>query len=182
MNGMISPWIAGLLVIVSLTAATLDWRSRRIPSWLTLSGVALGIAANLFERGIVHGVLFSLAGMALALAVYLPLYALRATGGGDGMLMTAIGAAVGWKDWVLVFALSAVLGGIAALGIAAANRRLRRTLWNVGFALTEMKQGRPAYLRNEEMDVRSAKALTFPRGIVIAAAVCLYLTIRYVRK
>jgi prepilin peptidase CpaA len=174
--------IFALLLIVSLTAAVLDWRSRRIPSWLTLSGIALGIALNLFERGIIPGLLFSVAGMALALAVYLPLYALRATGGGDGMLMTAIGAAVGWKDWILVFAISAVLGGVVALAIAAANRRLRRTLWNVGFALTEMKQGRPAYVRHEEMDVRSAKALTFPRGVVIAAAVLLYLTIQYVRK
>jgi hypothetical protein len=52
--------------------------------------------------------------------------------------------------------------------------RVKKTLWNVGFVLSEMKSGRAAYLANEELDVRSAKSVGLPHGVVIAAATLLF--------
>jgi prepilin peptidase CpaA len=177
-NSLQSPAIWVLLALV-LTAARFDLRFRRIPNWLTGAGIVLGIAASVFERGIWRGLRFSLAGLCLALAIYLVLYALHATGAGDGKLMAAIGAIAGWKHWLGIFIVTAILGGIAALALSISRRRLKKTLWNVGFVLSEMKRGRPAYLANEELDVRSSKGLRLPHGAVIAAATLAYLALGF---
>jgi prepilin peptidase CpaA len=66
-----------VLVLIVVTAGIYDFRYRRIPNWLVLVGLVLGFALSTF--------LFELAGleraglgMGLALAIYFPLYLLRA--------------------------------------------------------------------------------------------------------
>ena len=80
------------VVLASLTfaAAVSDLQSRTIPNWLVLSGIVLGFGINgyLFGWG---GLLRSAMGFALAAVVYLPMFALRAMGGGDVKLMAAVG-------------------------------------------------------------------------------------------
>jgi hypothetical protein len=55
------------------------------------------------------------------------------------------------------------------------KKRATKTFWNVGFILSEMKSGRPAYLTNEELDVKSSKAMRMPHGAVIAVATLFFL-------
>ena len=40
--------------------------------------------------------------------------------------------------------------------LVVSRGRLQKTFFNVGFILSEMKSGRPAYLANEELDVKKA--------------------------
>ena len=110
---------------------------------------------------------------------YLALYRsiLRDVGAGDVKMMAAVGAIVGWQNWVGIFLITAILGGVAAMAVVTLRGRVKRTLWNVGFVVAEMKQGRPAYLRNEELDVRSSKAMGLPHGAVIAASVIVFVTL-----
>jgi prepilin peptidase CpaA len=172
-----SPPIICILLALVLIAALYDLRFRRIPNWLTGAGIALGLTVNVFERGIWPGLRFSLTGLGLALAIYLTLYALHAMGAGDGKLMAAVGSLAGWKSWIGIFLITAILGGIAALALSISRGRLKKTLWNVGFLLSEMRKGRPAYLSNEELDVRSSKGLRLPHGAVIAGGTLAYLAI-----
>jgi prepilin peptidase CpaA len=123
------------------------------------------------------GLRFSLAGLFAALAVYFALYSLRAMGAGDAKLMAAVGSMVGWENWIAIFLITAVLGGVAALILVTLRGRVKKTLWNVAFILSEMKSGRPAYAKNEELDVRSSKALGLPHGAVIAAGTIVFLGI-----
>ena len=95
-----------VLLAVLLVAAVYDVRYRRIPNWVTVTGVALGVALNAFLRApadawfSLAGVWFSLRGLGLAFGVYLVLYVIRAMGAGDVKLMAAVGALVGWRDWL----------------------------------------------------------------------------------
>jgi prepilin peptidase CpaA len=171
------PAIAALLLAMVAVAAIYDVRFRRIPTWLTATGIVLGLGCNIFLHPVWSGLRFSLVGLLLAFAIHFPLYALRAMGGGDGMLMCAIGAMAGWQNWIAIFLITAILGGIAALVLAAKHGRMKKTLWNVGFILTEMKSGRPAYVKNEELDVRSSTGLRLPYGAVIAAGTIVFLAI-----
>ncbi len=173
----LSPPIIWILLALVLTAAAYDLRFRRIPNWLTASGIVAGLALNTNERGLWTGLRFSLAGLALSLAIYLALYALHATGAGDGKLMAAVGSLAGWQSWIAIFLITAIIGGIAALALSISRGRLKKTLWNAGFVLSEMKRGRPAYLENEELDVRSSKGLRLPHGAVIACGTVTYLAI-----
>jgi prepilin peptidase CpaA len=166
-----------LLLALVLTAAVYDLRYRIVPNWLVASGITLALLLNAFEWGVLPGLRTALAGFALALAIYMPLYALHAMGAGDGKLMAAVGAVVGWQDWIGIFLITALIGGITGLIFSKARGRLKRTLWNVGFILAEMKRGRPAYLANEELDVRGSKGLRLPHAAVIAAGTLIYLAI-----
>jgi prepilin peptidase CpaA len=164
-----------LLMALVLVAAVYDVRSRRIPNWVSLGGAALGVALHVYLGPPDFGVWFALKGLALGFGVYFALYALRAMGAGDAKLMGAVGAIVGWRDWLGIFFLTALVGGVAAVVLAVARKRLGKTFWNLGFILSEMKSGRPAYLKNEELDVRSAKAARLPHGATIAVACIIFL-------
>jgi prepilin peptidase CpaA len=171
-----------ILVLIVITAAVYDIRYRRIPNWLTASGVLTGLVLNSFLQTPAPAVFsfggfwFALKGMLLAFGVYFFLYALRAMGAGDVKLMAAVGAMVGWQDWFGIFIVSAIIGGIAALILSLAKGRLKTTFWNVGFILSEMGHGRPAYLGKEELDVRSKKSFGLPHGAVIAGGTLIFLT------
>jgi prepilin peptidase CpaA len=150
---------------VVVLAAVWDARFRRIPNWISGFGVVLGIGLNaVLGRG------FGLAceGLLLALGVYLILYLLRATGAGDVKLMGAVGALAGWQDWVGIFCISAILGGVAAVLAAALRGRTRHTLANAGAIVAALSRGRAPYRVREELDVRSPRALRLPHGVIIA--------------
>jgi len=170
-----------ILLTLVVGAAIYDVRYRRIPNWLTVSGVLAGIAMNTFlawpspQRW--SGCVFALKGLGLGFVLYLFLYALRAMGAGDVKLMAAVGAMVGWEDWFGIFLITAVVGGVMGVILSIARKRLGTTFWNVGFILSEMKQGRPAYLQREELDVRNPKAVGLPHGAVIAIGTLFFLAV-----
>jgi len=167
------PGVQVVLLALVLAAAVFDMRYRRIPNWLTAGGAGLGLSLNAFlsrSPSPPHWVLLkaSLIGFGVAFGIYFVLYALRAMGGGDVKLMAAVGAVVGWPNWFGIFLVTSILGAIMAILLSLIRGRLAKTLFNVGFILSEMKSGRPAYLGKEELDVRSPKAMSLPHGAVIA--------------
>lgn len=172
---------SAVLIALVLIASVYDMRYRRIPNWLSLTGAITGLALNSFLYQGWPGLRLSLVGLTVAFCAYFILYSLRAMGAGDVKLMAAIGALTGVRDWFGIFIITAIIGGIAGLGLVAMRGRLRKTVWNVGFILSEMKCGRPAYVGNEELDVRSPKSMGLPHGAVIAAGtiVFLYLSARF---
>src|SRR5579863_1725487 len=76
----------GHALVVTFVAAWLDWRTRRIPNWLTVSGFLVGVGAHTAIGGW-HGALASLGGAGLGLLILLPLVLLRGLGAGDWKLM-----------------------------------------------------------------------------------------------
>jgi prepilin peptidase CpaA len=172
------PGVVAVLLAMVLAAAVYDVRYRRIPNWLTLAGVLAGVALNGFlDQGRPGLFVSSLLGLAMAFGVYFVLYALRAMGAGDVKLMAAVGAVVGWPNWFGIFIVTAIIGGIMALILVAARGRIKKTFWNVAFILSELRGGRPAYMRREELDVKNPKALGLPHGAVIAVGTVFFLAI-----
>ena len=112
-----------VLLVVLLTAAVFDVRYRRIPNWLTVSGVRAGHRHEYPDRyaGGRDRVLPCRAGGRLS-AIYVVLYALRAMGAGDVKLMAAVGAIVGWENWFGIFLVTAIIGGIMALILVVVAR------------------------------------------------------------
>jgi prepilin peptidase CpaA len=169
------PGINVTLITLILVAAVYDVLYRRIPNWLTIGGAFAGIGLNSFIYRGWSGLRLSLAGLAAGFAAYFILYSLRAMGAGDVKLMAAIGALVGVRDWFGIFLITAIAGGIAGLAMVTMRGRLKKTLWNVGFTLSEMKHGRPAYVGREELDVRNPKSVGLPHGAMIALGTIVFL-------
>ena len=91
--------------------------------------------------------------------------------------MAAVGSLVGLERWFGIFFITAIVGGIMALMLIVVRGRARKTLWNVGFILNEMRFGRAAYVSREELDVRSGKAVGLPHGAVIAVGTIFYIAV-----
>jgi prepilin peptidase CpaA len=150
------------VAVVVLIAGTSDIRSRRIPNWLTISGVCAGLVLHAATAGYT-GFRLSAMGMLLGFGAYLALYCLRAMGAGDVKLMAAVGAIVGPADWISVFAATAIAAGMLSLGLVIFKRRLRETLRNALFIVGELAQFR------SDLDVKDERSLKMPHGVAIAA-------------
>ena len=170
-----------VLVLTVVTAASYDLRYRRIPNWLVLAALVVGFGLNtfLFEMA---GLKRAALGMALALAIYFPLYLLRAMGAGDAKLMAALGSIVGPGNWIVLFVATAVLGGIVAVIVLLFAGRIRKTFWNVGWIINEIIHFRAPYHSSEELDVRSARAMRLPHGVAIALGSIAFLALEHKLK
>ena len=118
-----------LLIVLLVIAAVADWRTYRIPNWLTMGGALLGLALSGFAPEI--GVLNALGGIGLGLVLLLPLWALRVLGAGDVKLMAMVGAFVGVPQILGALVFSLIAGGVAAAGFALSRRKGLQMLRNV---------------------------------------------------
>lgn len=120
-----------VLVALLVAAAAIDWRTYRIPNRLCAAGAAFAIIYNTWAHGFMAGLLPALAGMAAALALLLPLYALRIMGAGDVKLMAMVGTFLGLPDLLYATVWTFIAGGIAAVSFALYHRTARRMTANV---------------------------------------------------
>jgi len=164
----ISPQIWILTLVFALCAGWTDFRTRRIPNWLTVSGFLLGVAANSILGGW-HGAKESVEGAGLALGLLLPLVLLRGLGAGDWKLMGALGALLAWQGMLFV-----LIGGIlvsGAMGIVQmiSTRRVKITLRNL---LTLAKGlatfGLRADLAEISLDNPTLMKVPFGAGVAVA--------------
>jgi len=124
------------ILIIALSAAMLgaavytDLRWGKIYNKLTIPCMMLGVTLNAGAYGL-PGLLQSLGGAALVLALFLVLAPAAGIGGGDTKLMMAVGALIGFKliIWTMLF--SALIGGVLALAVMARHRALLATTRNM---------------------------------------------------
>lgn len=166
--------IQAVLVATVLIAAGFDWRFRRVPNWLAAAGFLLGVGLNSYLRG-PRGGGAALLGAGLALAIYAPLYLLRGMGGGDVKLMAAVGALAGPGNWLLIFVITALAGGIAALLVVVFGGRVQQTAGNLGKIFTRLATGASPHAADPSLDVRSGKGAGLPHAVMIALGVLLFL-------
>lgn len=166
-----------LLIAIVSVAAIYDLRFRRIPNWLNLSGVVLGLTVNtlLFAR---HGFIMAALGIAFAAVVYVPLYLIRGMGAGDVKLMAAVGAIAGPWNWFGIFVATALLGGVVSLVFVACKRRFHQTFFNVALVATELCHFRLPSKSNAQLDIRDPHALGMPHGMLIAIGAIAFLIVR----
>jgi Flp pilus assembly protein protease CpaA len=126
-------WQAVPLLVVLSVITVLDLRTRIIPDVLTLPALAYSLVLALVSggaRGLGVASLGALAGGGVVLA--LAILSRGAVGGGDIKLVAMLGAALGWKDALVAFALSQVVGGVAVLGVLLWRREGRRQPMPIG--------------------------------------------------
>jgi prepilin peptidase CpaA len=115
-----------LIVLVSAAAWT-DFRTRRIPNWITVPGAVLGLALRAWYDG-AAGVWTSLEGAALGLGIFIVFFFAGGMGAGDVKLFGAVGALVGPHALVFVFVFTGLIGGLAAAVVAIRHGHLHGTL------------------------------------------------------
>jgi prepilin peptidase CpaA len=158
-----SPFTTAVFVLVMVVAAFLDLKSRRIPNALTVSGaaIALILRAPLGWEALGAGLL----GLGLGLLLTMPLFLVKALGGGDVKLMAAVGAFMGPGDLAGACLLIALVGGVLAITEAVRQGALRTTLINVGYIIVRWFSPMRRHLAPT---LSSPTAMTIPYGVAIA--------------
>lgn len=111
------------LLTALICAAVIDWRSRRIPNWLTFSLILTGVVQSMTARGATTPGAAAL-GLLVGGGLTFVLFALGALGAGDVKLMAGVGAWMGPGVTLKIFLVEAVLGLVIVLAQAAWSGRL----------------------------------------------------------
>jgi prepilin peptidase CpaA len=115
------------LATLLLIGAAWDLRFHKIPNWLTFPAAVVAITYHTAMNGF-SGLLFSLEGIAVGIAILLPFYLLGGMGAGDAKLLGAVGGFLGPQGVFAAFLFTALVGGIYALFLLAYHGYLKKTI------------------------------------------------------
>lgn len=159
--------ILACAVILSVVAGWTDFRSSRIPNWLTVPGLVAGVALNTLFGGWT-GLKASLLGACLGLLLLLPLVIVRSLGAGGWKLAGAVGAFVGPGVMLKLLIASVCVAGVMSLALVIYKGRLRETLRNLGRWVASLSG---FHMPGPEV---SRESLKIPYGVALALTVVLY--------
>jgi prepilin peptidase CpaA len=148
-----------LLPPLFIIAGYTEMRQRRIPNWLTLSGILIALWGSLLVAG-AAGLKSSALGLAIGGGAFLPFCLAGAVGGGDLKLMAAVGAVLGYPLvlWALYYTIMA--GGVLAI---------LYLLWTGQLLTYLMRFCRWLAGKREAAGEGLVKRPTLPFGLAIAA-------------
>jgi prepilin peptidase CpaA len=144
-----------------------DLLTRRIPNWLTVPAIVLGLLARFWLLG-GWGSLNGFLGLICGFGLFFPIFATGFMGAGDVKLQMAVGAWLGWRLCLEVAFLSVMVGGVYALFEVVFRGRFKAVLRNgYSFLRALLVPG----LEAEKLRVDESRKFAF--GICIAVAVAL---------
>ncbi|MGF1632834.1 MAG: prepilin peptidase [Phycisphaerae bacterium] len=119
------------VLVLLAVAAAIDLKHRRIPNWLTFALLLGGIVSSVGPWSQLSPQAAML-GAAAGFGLTVPLFALRAMGGGDVKLLTGLGAWLGPAGVLAVFIIAAVIGLFVVLFQCATRRKLTQLFASTG--------------------------------------------------
>jgi prepilin peptidase CpaA len=166
MSSPISSDVLALMLVLGagLAAAVIDLNTRRVPNTLTGAVALAGLLLAVSGYGRV-GAGAALAGCVIGLLLMLPGHLFGATGGGDVKLLAALGTLLGPWETITAFVVTAIAGGVIAIGVALHRRRLGKTLG----ATVRIATGTETAVEEIEADRTFAYAPAIAIGAALAA-------------
>jgi prepilin peptidase CpaA len=161
--------LAGMVLLAFLAGVT-DLLRRRIPNWLTVPALAVGVAANTFFGGW-SGLKTSLLGALVGLGLLLPFVLLRSLGAGDWKLAGALGAFTGPALLADLLLLSVFVAGMMAIMLIIYKGRVREALRNIAHILVSLVTFQ---LPGHRVSLDNPDSLKVPYGVALALSVLLY--------
>lgn len=125
-----------ILIPGMLLASWIDFSQRRVPNWLNVALMVVGLTLQGWFfgwSGIGTGVLGLLTGFGLLIVPWM----MHGMGAGDVKLMAAIGVFLGPRLTLYSFALGAVIGCFVATIMIVSTGRLRMACANMGIILVK---------------------------------------------
>ena len=152
----------------------LDWRIRKIPNWLTVPALLVGILLSA-ALGRWPGARASLEGAGISLGVLLPFVFMRGLGAGDWKLMGALGAYLGPQRTIVVLLGTVLIAGIMSMVEVIRQGKVRETFYNllvvfVAYSTFHVNNARAITLDNPGL-------LKIPFGVAAALSTGLFFVI-----
>lgn len=123
-----------IIAVAVLISVYTDLKNRKILNAVVIPAAVIGLAVNSFAMGL-DGLVWSLKGLGLGMALLFVPFALGGFGAGDVKLLGAIGALKGPLFVFKVFLAAGITGGVLAILILVKQRRLWSTFKRIGQSL-----------------------------------------------
>jgi len=176
-------WQAWCFAVVALAVAMVvesDVREHRIPNVVVVLLLLAGVILNAFGPANGREGLFShfpgalgaglaMLGVLVGLALFLPLYLLRAMGAGDAKLLAALGAFAGPVEIISLALSILVAGGLLAVARMLWTRKSRVVLGNVKLVLAGLGGG-----TGRRFDPATQSADRMPYALAFAGGLLAY--------
>ena len=167
--------ISASALVLAGWAGWLDWRIRKIPNWLTVPALVVGLTLSAV-LGRWPAEKSSLEGAGICLGVLLPFVLMRALGAGDWKLMGALGAFLGLRVLIVLFGTILIAGLMSAVEVVR-QRKVRETLKNLLVV----------FLAYSTFHVNNARAITLdnpgllkiPFGVAAALSTGLFFVVMF---
>ena len=156
-----------LLLVLIFTAMVFDIRSHRIPNFLVLAGLCVGLALHTFSTG-GSGIGYALTGLAVGFGLFIPLYMFRAMGAGDVKLMAMVGAFLGPASTLGAVLTTLLAGGLLAIAVALWKGVLSTMVTNIRFMMTHASVSAMSGV-GMGIEPLSTTAAKLPYAVAIAA-------------
>ncbi len=169
-------WPVWFVTITLIVAAVIDGLKLKVPNWITFPMILSGwvYSATLSPYAGWEGLMYSLVGTVVGLALLLPLYAIGGMGAGDVKLLAGVGAWVWGTVTLYAFAMSAVVGGIIAVVMVLYKRvwfKHQSQFWMICNEILSVKD--PEKLAAIAAE-RKPTMMLLPYGIPIAIGTIVY--------
>lgn len=161
-----------LVALFTAVAFFVDVKSGKLPNWLTMPALLIGVAFHAAVHGwggLSHSLLGSLVGFALLFVLFL----IGGGGGGDVKFMAALGAWFGPVLVVIVFVVSAVLALIITVGVVAAKMAFRAKTDKSAASDASAAEGSAG-------DKLNVARQTIPYGVPVCLASWIFLLLRLI--
>ena len=172
-NALIENWHVWLVTAILIVAAVIDGIQLKVPNWITFPMIVSGWIFGAAYFGWA-GLGWSLVGTVVGLCLLMPAYAIGGMGAGDVKLLAGVGAWVGGMVTFYAFCVSAILGGVIAVGMVLCQRawkKHRNQFWSIFGEIMTIRD--PNQLSAIAAD-RKSTMLLLPYGIPIAIGTIAY--------
>ncbi len=166
-TALVENWPIWVVTVTLIVAAVIDGLQLKVPNWITYPMIVSGWAYSTAAFGW-EGLLYSLLGTAVGLALLMPAYAIGGMGAGDVKLLAGVGAWVWSTDTFYAFCLSTIVGAVLAVAMV-----LFRGVWSKHKAQFFMILNEIGTVRDPEQLAaiaadRKSSMMLLPYGIPIA--------------
>ena len=175
------PWKVFYVAAVAsfvLVAAVSDYRTRRLPNWLTVPACGAAIVLHTAVNGLT-GLTFAALGFATGFSLLLLLWLIGGSGGGDVKLMGALGAWLGASLTVHVFLFTAAVAALLTFA-AVFYGMLSRGFGSVRRSLSASAAGSTSQRELSKAGSKTRQRRGMPYAVPVAAGTCLVLAYAWV--
>ncbi len=166
-GAVLENWPVWLVTVVLILAAVIDGFELRVPNWITFPMIISGWIFSVAAFGL-EGLGWSLIGTVVGLALLMPAYAIGGMGAGDVKLLAGVGAWMHGTTTFYGFCISAIVGAILAVAMAAYQKGLKKHAAQAKFIFNEIVTIRDPNQLSAIAAERKSSMLLLPYGIPIA--------------
>ena len=178
-RGLLDNWPIWVVTLTLIVAAVIDGLKLKVPNWITfpmiISGWVYSVALSPYAGW--EGLMYSVLGTIVGLALLLPAYAIGGMGAGDVKLLAGVGAWVWSTTTLYAFAVSTIVGGIIAILMVLTQRKWvkhQAQFWMICTEILTVKD--PEQLAAIAAE-RKPSMMLLPYGIPIAIGTIAYFAV-----